>query len=108
MSINAQLTEQTRLAIKDVCQRMEAGKVSFIEGTRQILTLAPNAALKDDDPDLVLFQGIDSETDEVPSPKLLELWSADAAAKQAPVWGELECWAKSYGAAACRSLISRF
>lgn len=84
------------------------GNVSFIEGTRQILALASDAALMDDDPDLRVLQGIDSETDAVPSPRLLELWDSEAVAKRAPKWGELECWAKSYGAEACRNFISRF
>lgn len=107
MSNNAPLQKQTRIEIKCLCQKMVDGELSFVEGTRQVLARSADAALNDDDPDLIVFRGINSETDEVPGAKAIKLWNSKAAAKHAPNWDRLEKWAKEYGIAACRNLISR-
>lgn len=86
---------------------MLEGDIRFIEGARQILKLASDAGLNDDDPDLIVFIGIASETDEVPSAHMLELWHSDAIAKHTPNWAQLENWAERYGAVACRNLLLR-
>lgn len=108
MSIDKPLEEKSRIAIRDVCQRMKRGEVSFIEGTRQVLVYSTDARLAADDPDLVVFVGIASETDVVPNAKQLEAWSQVAASKHAATWEELESWAKDYGSTACGNFISRF
>nr|WP_187429570.1 hypothetical protein [Roseobacter litoralis] len=77
-------------------------------GTRQILILASDAALNDDDPDLIVFIGIASETDEVPSDGMLKFWNSEAIAKYTPNWSHLENWAEGYGAVACRNFLARF
>jgi hypothetical protein len=82
MSINKLLEEEKRIAIKRVCQRMIAGETSFIEGARFVLSCATDARIKDSDPDLAVFAGIASETDEVPSKRLLEVWNHAAAEKR--------------------------
>jgi hypothetical protein len=107
MSINAPLQEQTRIEIKCLCQKMVDGELNFVEGTRQVLARSADAALNDNDPDLLVFRGIISETDEVSGPQTVKMWNTEAAAKHAPNWDRLEKWAKGYGIAACRNLISR-
>lgn len=87
---------------------MMESDIRFIDGTRQILRLASDAALNDDDPDLIVFVGIASETDEVPSERMLELWNSEAIAKHTPNWAHLENWAEGHGTVACRNFLARF
>ena len=108
MSINKPLQDESRAAIKCICQRMISGEVSFVEGTRQVLDCAENARLEQDDADLIVFVGVASETDEVPGQEQLKIWNKIAAAKNAAKWAELERWARDYGSTACRNFVSRF
>lgn len=88
MSINKPLQDESRAAIKRTCQKMVSGDVSFVEGTRQVLVCAQNARLEQDDPDLIVFVGVASETDEVPGREQLEIWNKITAAKKAAKWAE--------------------
>lgn len=108
MSINKPQQDESRRAIKCICQKMIGGEVSFVEGTRQVLDHAQNARLEQDDPDLIVFVGVASETDDVPGKEQLKIWNKNAVAKKAAKWEELECWARDYGSTACRNFISRF
>jgi hypothetical protein len=57
--------EKARLEIAEVARAMRGGTLSFIEGARQLHSLRFAGKL-DDNPDLLLFTGIDSQTDALP------------------------------------------
>lgn len=83
------------------------GELSYIEGSRAILNELP-AARVDNIDELTVFVGIDSETDRFPMGPVRDLWNAGALEAMQPELNEMEAWAKSYGEAACISVIERF
>jgi hypothetical protein len=97
-----------RRRIVEAAETMLAGKLSFIEGARLICDLRSMSGLANDDPDIVPFRGIDTETDTLPLGKLWELWAADAWEKLEPEIDSAEKWAEEIGREACRSLVRRF
>ncbi len=57
-----------------------------INGGRQILSRASDAALKEDDLDLIALIGINSETIEISSGRALEQWNSEAIEEHVPKW----------------------
>jgi hypothetical protein len=86
---------------------MREGSLSFIEGAREICALAYQVGL-DCDPDVIVFVGIESETDALPMGDVRKLWQEEALRKLQPEIDHAEAWARASGSAACESLIARF
>ncbi|MDF0494397.1 hypothetical protein [Bradyrhizobium yuanmingense] len=98
-----------RRGIVDACQRMLAGKLSYIEGARIVLSFQREAKLPDLDDDLLPFTGIVSETDALPiGEQQRSLWQPAALAALQAEMDQKEAWSKIFGEAACRRLIERF
>lgn len=100
--------ENARNKIVRLCRLILDGKLSFIEGSRSIWRLGPEARLPENDPDMTIFLGIDSETDALPVGQQRKLWARDALERLPPDIGRSEAWAKDHGQAACESLVRRF
>jgi hypothetical protein len=106
MSINAPYIEQMRASIIDVAQRMLAGQLPYIEGTRAICGMLSDARLAILEEPFVSFTAIDSETDAVPIGDVRERWHPDAKIKLAAEWERAELYAKSIGEPVCRAAIA--
>lgn len=92
----------------EAASRMLAGTLTFLEGARQISALRFDAGLSDD-PDVLAFVGIDSETDDLPvTGKIRELWDPGALERLQPRIDEAEAWAREVGTTRCENLIVRF
>lgn len=100
--------EWARLEIGRLARDMLSGKLSYIEGARSIWRLASSARLDNNDPDLRTFVAIDSDTDELPTGAVRELWDAQALRKMQPDFDRAEKWAQEVGREACESLARRF
>ena len=96
-----------RREIGRVAVAMLKGATSFIEGSRELSQLHFIAGLEDD-PDLIAFVGIDSETDALPMGELRKMWNADALAKLQPEIDRAEAWARKFGHSHCERLAKRF
>ncbi len=82
--------------------------MSFIAGSRLINGLRFDAKLEND-PDVLPFVGIDSETDTLPiDENIRRLWAQSALEKLAPEIERAEAWACKFGTPHCQSLIDRF
>jgi hypothetical protein len=97
--------DPTMRRIVEIARAMLAGQLSFIEGSREISEVAP-ADLRDD-PDIVVFVLIDSETDTLPLGDQQKLWQPAALESLKPRIKQSEQWAKDVAAPHCRSLIAR-
>lgn len=86
---------------------MRDNKMSFLEGARQICSVACSLGLEKD-PDISPFILVDSETDALPLGEQRKGWLPEALAKLAPELQQAEAWARSVGSKACESIISRF
>jgi hypothetical protein len=62
----------------------------------------------DNDPDLLLFTGIDSETDALPMGADRIHWAHEALEKLKPEIEAAEKWAQELGRPTCQRLIDRF
>jgi len=83
------------------------GSLSYIEGARKIAALRFTAGL-DDDPDVLPFVCIDSETDALPFGPIRELWNPDSLAKLQAEIDRAEIWAREFGHSHCANLLARF
>jgi hypothetical protein len=92
----------------EAARAMLAGKLSFIEGARQISDLRWFVDLPEFDPDVICFVVIYSETDTLPFGDVRQRWQPAALEKLRPEIERSEHWARETGWAACQSLIARF
>ena len=97
-----------RQQVIEAARAMLAGKLSFIEGARQISDLRWFVDLPEFDPDMIRFVVIDSETDTLPFGDVRQRWQSAALAKLQTEIERSEQWARETGWAACQSLIARF
>jgi hypothetical protein len=93
--------------IAEIARDILDGKRSFIEGSRLIWRLGPEARLGDRDPDLTIFVGIDSETDALPVGEERKYWARDALERLQPEIERAEAWAEQYGRTACQNILRR-
>jgi hypothetical protein len=96
-----------RRAMLDAAQAMLAGRLSYIEGARKIIAATWLARVDEWDPDLLAFEGINSETDALPFGEMRDHWQAAALAALRPEIDRLEVWARQFGEPYCRSLVAR-
>lgn len=87
---------------------MLAGKLSYIEGARAIIAAKSLARLDEWDPDLLPFEGINSETDALPFGVTRAHWQATAVDALQPEIDRLEAWARQFGESYCLNLVTRF
>jgi hypothetical protein len=92
--------------IVEIARAMLAGRVSFIEGSREISEMVPGELR--DDPDIIPFIAVDSETDTLPLGDQQELWQPKALEKLKPKIDRAEQWAKDAATSHCMHLIERF
>jgi hypothetical protein len=97
-----------RRAMIEAAQAMLAGRLSYIEGTRKILAAGCLARLDEWDPDLLPFEGINSETDALPFGEMRDHWQAAALEALQPEIDRMEGWARQHGEPHCRNLVARF
>ena len=74
MSIIDPKIKAYRNRIREILQEMISGKLSYIEGCREILPLRRNAFIDDSDEDFLILVGIVSETDEFPLGIVRNMW----------------------------------
>ncbi|HEY1613892.1 MAG TPA: hypothetical protein VGF97_09410 [Rhizomicrobium sp.] len=106
--INQLTIERAKKDIALTARRMLAGSVSFIEGSRKIISLQAAANIRENDPDFHAFLGISSETDALPLGEIRSLWNPEALVKLQPEIDRAEEWAKAFGTPCCQRLIDRF
>ena len=108
MSWNESEIIKARHAMVDVAQDMLAGRLSYIEGARKIVTAKWAARLDQWDADLLPFIAIQSETDALPLGEMRAHWQGEALEALQPEIDRIEAWARSLGEPYCHKLIARF
>src|SRR5512139_3810383 len=100
--------EVARQNLVALCRAMLVGELSFFEGAIQVCSLRSSIRVSENDPDLMAFVVIESETDHLPPFQTRQLWSAPALQRLQPEFEKTETWAKSFAVEACKNLIERF
>jgi hypothetical protein len=108
MSWNESEILAARRAILDAAQNMVVGKLSYIEGARQVFAAMVVARLDEWDEDLLPFVGIVSETDALPFGEMRAHWQAAALEALQPEIAKKEAWARRLGEPHCFNLVERF
>lgn len=85
-----------------------AREISFIEGIRNLRSLAHSASHIDHDPDFMLFAAIDSQSDHIPSAAARSMCSDSWLAECDQEAKRLEDFYETEVKAACNRLIERF
>ena len=106
MSINLGEIKNARSRIVMTARKMLAGELSYIEGSRAIIAMLPDAKV-DNRADFIAFEGIVTETDRFPMGAYRDQWQTHAFELMQPDLDKAEDWAKGYGKAACFSIVER-
>lgn len=108
MSWNETEILAARRTILKAAQDMLAGKLSYLEGSRKIVSAGTTARIDERDVDLLAFVGIVSETDALPFGEMRKHWQAAALDALQPEIDQKEAWAREFGEGHCKSLVERF
>jgi hypothetical protein len=95
-----------RRIILETALSVLAGKVSPIEGARLIASTRFTARLEDD-PDVLPFVGIASETETLPLGDDRIHWQAQALTSLQPDIDKAQTWARDFVSAYCQNLLAR-
>jgi hypothetical protein len=87
---------------------LTAREISFIEGIRNLRSLAHSASHMDHDPDFMLFVAIDSQSDHIPGAAARSMCSDSWLAACDREAKRLEDFYETEVKAACNRLIERF
>lgn len=99
--------KRARQLLAELARKMITGELSFIEGAREIVLLRGIAKFPDDDPDILPFRVIDSDTEIFPFGRARELWQKATLDRLQPEIDRAEEWARQDGTSACQNLIRR-
>ena len=99
---------KARHVIFHAAKDMLAGKLTYIEGTREIVAAWWASKLDENDPDFLPFVGINSETEALPLGEIRAHWQRAALEAQQSEIDHVEIWARQYGEPYCRNLVTRF
>lgn len=100
--------EAARQNLVALCRAMLDSELSFFEGAVQVCALHSSIRVSEDDPDIMAFVAIKSETDHWPMLRTQRHWYANALRRLQPEFDEIETWAKSFAVRACNHLIAWF
>ncbi|MDH2341392.1 hypothetical protein [Bradyrhizobium sp. SSUT77] len=106
MSRNLPEITAARRQILDAAKQVLSRATTAIEAARIIARCRFEAKLEDD-PDILPFVGIDSETDALPLGHDQIHWQARALADLQPKIEEAETWAREFAVSHCQNLVSR-
>lgn len=99
---------EERQELVALCRAMLSGELSYFEGAIRVCPLRFNIGVPEDDPDLMAFVAISSETDHLPPKHIQHRWSPEALHRLQPEFEKTEVWAEPFASKACESLINRF
>jgi hypothetical protein len=97
-----------RRLVAQLAEQVLSGSLSAVEGGRQVANLRHELGLPEDDPDLLVFTLIESETDDLPLGGERANWSLRALTQKQPDLSAAESWAKETGLEAFRNLVRCF
>jgi len=103
-----QYVHSIRQQIVETAKAMLAGELSYLLGSRRLAALRYEAAVKDNDPDFMIFVAIDSDTDDLPQGSVREYWDKHALEKLQSEIEAAEVWAKEHAETECTKLVVRF
>jgi hypothetical protein len=106
MSWNQSEVIEARRVTLETAKGVLSGTVSPIEGARIIARHRFTARLEND-PDILPFVAIESETEELPLGNERTHWQARALADLQPTIDESQSWASKVGASHCQNLLAR-
>jgi Protein of unknown function (DUF2489) len=99
---------EARQELVTLCRAMLVGQLSFFEGALRICSLRFKVGASENDPDIMAFVAIDSETHHLPPKYVQHLWSSEALLRLQPEFEKTEVWANSFASKACENLLKRF
>jgi len=106
MSFDQSAVLKARRLIFETASKILSGAVLPIEGAR-IIAASRFAARLQNDPDILPFVGIDSETDALPLGNERKHWQAQALAGLQPRIDQAQQWAREFGSGHCQNLLAR-
>lgn len=97
---------RTRAA--EIAGSVISGSMPLLEGCHLLDALKVAVEVPDNDPDFLVFNVIQSETDALPIGRVREHWAPDALARLESELRSAAEWARPIALPACRSVLARF
>ncbi|MBB4635484.1 hypothetical protein [Longimicrobium terrae] len=91
-----------------LARKILRGETGVLPGSAAMMQYRWGAGLHEMDEDLLVFLGIDSQEDHLPSGSARRYWNPDALARADAQIAEAEAFYREVAFAACESLIRRF
>jgi hypothetical protein len=107
MIYNEEHRRDARAKIVTVARGILAGELGIVAGARQLAPLHFDVAVKDD-PDVIFFVGVDSESDHLPVGEVRRHWNAEALRAKDADLEIFEARVRVGALEACRSLIRKY
>jgi len=99
--------EQQRKVMAGVAHQILDGKIGIVAGARELVRLRfPSRAESDED--ILVFVGIDSETDHLPLGEIRRLWNREVLKIKDEELMRYEVQVKERAFNACKNLIAKF
>jgi len=99
--------EQNRKEMAKVARQILDGKIGIVIAAREINRLRLSSQTERDK-DVLVFVGIDSETDHLPLGEIRKLWNAEVLKKKDEELKNYEVKVEERAFAACKNLISKY
>ena len=99
---------QQRRKVAKLASDVLEGDLSILEAAIEIAKFRFELDVDENDKDLLVFIGIESEIDHLPIGPERKYWNEDALKEKERQIKECETWAKEFGLKACKSLLDRF
>lgn len=105
---NEQHVRSLRARIVTIVEAMLSDDTCFLEGVQQLASLRHEVAVADNDPGILVFVGIATETDHLPIGATRSNWSSEAQSKHQPQIEPVSQWAREVCGKTCNSILERF
>jgi len=108
MSLPEIIAASKRQKIGSIARDILEARISIIEAARQIALLRHGIGVDRADPDLLLFVGIDSDTDHLPLGDVGVHWAPEALARKDLEIAQAEAFYRDRVFEVCSRLVARF
>ena len=91
----------------DVARQILGGKIGIVTGARELTRMRfPSRAESDED--ILVFVGIDSQTDHLPLGEVRKFWNSEVLKAKDEELKQFELWVKEQAFTACKNVIAKY
>lgn len=106
--MNSSDNQSAKKRIGEVASLMLDGRMNYLEGSLELLSLREDIGAYENDPDFFAFVAVAAEINSLPLAKTLSLWSDEEKERYQSEIASSINWAKEVSLSNCKSLALRY